>query len=261
MALFEVRGLHKSFGENELLSGLDLDVHEGEFLTLIGESGSGKSILLKCMLGLVPIDRGTVAFDGKVVSGMKEPQWVPVRQRIGMLFQESALFDSMNVRDNVAYALHEQLHMSEEDIDRRVSESLQLVSLPGIEQMWPADLSGGMRKRVALARAVAVRPEVVFYDEPTEGLDPINVTRVNRLLLALRDRLHITTIVVTHNMESAFGISDRVALLSEGRIVAEGAPAELRRRGDALVDAFTKNLDAQPARHSKPPPGAETPSP
>lgn len=254
MALFEVRGLDKAFGENKLLRGLDLDVRAGEFLTIIGESGCGKSVLLKCMLGLLPIDRGTVSFDGQVVSGLPEPKWVPVRQRIGMLFQESALFDSMNVRDNVSYALREQLHMNDEDIDRRVSESLQLVSLPGIEQMWPADLSGGMRKRVALARAVAVRPEVVFYDEPTEGLDPINVTRVNRLLLALRDRLHITTVVVTHNMESAFGISDRVALVSEGRVIAEGPPAELRKRGDALVDAFTRNLDAKPARHSKSPP-------
>ncbi len=192
MALFELRGLKKAFGRNVVLDGLDLDIFAGEVVTIIGESGSGKSIVLKAMMGLIEVDAGTIKFDGEEVTGQTEAEWIRTRQRIGMLFQESALFDSLNVYENVGYALREQTSMSEEEIAKRVDETLSLVALPGIEQMAPSDLSGGMRKRVALARAVAVRPEIVFYDEPAEGLDPINVTRVNRLLLGLKESLNVT---------------------------------------------------------------------
>lgn len=238
MALFEVRGLKKAFGRNVVLDGLDLDIFSGEVITIIGESGSGKSILLKAMMGLIEPDGGTIRFDGNEVTGQTEQQWVATRQRIGMLFQESALFDSLDVFENVGYALREQTSMTDDEIARRVSETLSLVALPGIEHMAPSDLSGGMRKRVALARAVAVRPEIVFYDEPAEGLDPINVTRVNRLLLGLKESLEVTSVVVTHNLKAAFAISDRLALIHDGRVVATGAPESLLESDDPVVREF-----------------------
>lgn len=238
MALFEVRGLDKAFGRNVVLNGLDLDIFAGEVITIIGESGSGKSVLLKAMMGLIEVDGGSVRFDGDEVTGQTEAEWVATRQRIGMLFQESALFDSLSVYENVAYALREQTTMSEEQIAKRVAETLALVALPGIEDMAPSDLSGGMRKRVALARAVAVRPEIVFYDEPAEGLDPINVTRVNRLLLGLKKSLNVTSVVVTHNLKAAFAISDRLALIHDGQVVATGAPETFLESDDAVVREF-----------------------
>jgi len=238
VALFEIRGLRKAFGRHQVLSGLDLDIVDGEILTIIGESGSGKSILLKAMMGLVEVDAGTIRFDGSEVTGQNERKWTQTRRRIGMLFQESALFDSLNVYENVAYALREQTTMSEEEIATRVADTLGLVGLPGIEPMSPSDLSGGMRKRVALARAVAVRPAVVFYDEPAEGLDPINVTRVNRLLLGLQQKLRVTSVVVTHNLKAAFAISDRLALIHDGTVEATGAPDSILESEDPVVREF-----------------------
>ncbi len=238
MALFEVRGLRKAFGRHVVLSGLDLDIFAGEVVTIIGESGSGKSILLKAMMGLIEVDAGAIRFDGKDVTSQTERQWMQTRRRIGMLFQESALFDSLNVYENVAYALREQTAMTEEEMAKRVTETLALVGLAGIEAMSPSDLSGGMRKRVALARAVAVRPEIVFYDEPAEGLDPINVTRVNRLLLGLQKRLNVTSVVVTHNLKAAFAISDRLALIHDGTVVATGAPEAFLESEDPVLRAF-----------------------
>lgn len=238
MALFEVRGLKKAFGRNVVLTGLDLDIYDGEVVTIIGESGSGKSILLKAMMGLIDVDGGSIRFDGNEVTGQTEREWVATRRRIGMLFQESALFDSLNVYENVGYALREQTSMSEEEIAQRIEETLSLVALPGIEEMAPSDLSGGMRKRVALARAVAVQPEIVFYDEPAEGLDPINVTRVNRLLLGLKERLDVTSVVVTHNLKAAFAISDRLALIHDGEVVATGAPETFLESDNPVVREF-----------------------
>lgn len=236
--VFEVRGLRKSFGPNVVFDGLDLDVRRGEFMTLIGGSGSGKSLLLKSMLGLVDVEAGSIRFEGEELLEPSGAAFRRARERVGMLFQASALFDSIDVYENIAYPLRERGEQDEAKIERRVMESLKLIGLPGIERMWPADLSGGMKKRVALARAVAVRPKVIFYDEPTEGLDPINVTRVNRLLLGLSRTLDATTVVVTHNMESAFGISDRVAMLHEGRIVGSGSPDHMRRVDDRRIRDF-----------------------
>lgn len=238
MALFEVRGVRKAFGRHVVLDGLDLDIVEGEVVTIIGESGSGKSVLLKAMMGLIAIDAGTIRFDDEVVSGRPEREWLRIRRRIGMLFQESALFDSLDVYENVAYALREQTDMQEDEIAARVSETLALVALPGIERMRPADLSGGMRKRVALARAVAVRPKTVFYDEPAEGLDPINVTRVNRLLLGLQQTLNVTSVVVTHNLKAAFAVSDRLALIHDGQVVVTGSPQSFLDSSDPIVREF-----------------------
>jgi len=238
MALFEVRGLRKAFGRQVVLNGLDLDIFDGEVITILGESGSGKSVLLKAMMGLLEVDAGNIRFDGNDVTGQTERQWTQTRRRIGMLFQESALFDSLNVYENVGYALREQTTMTEEEIAHRIDETLTLVGLPGIEAMSPSDLSGGMRKRVALARAVAVRPEVVFYDEPAEGLDPINVTRVNRLLLGLQKSLNVTSVVVTHNLKAAFAISDRIALIHDGAVATTGAPEGFLESEDPVVREF-----------------------
>ncbi|MCA9608504.1 MAG: ATP-binding cassette domain-containing protein [Myxococcales bacterium] len=240
MALFEIRGLRKRFGDNLVLDGVDLDIFDGERITLIGESGSGKSVLLKHLIGLLRPDAGTIAFDGQDVTRLPEKDWIEIRKRIGMLFQWDALFDSLTVGDNVAYALREQRVLDEAAIQQRVAESLAQVSLPGIEAMWPASLSGGMRKRVGLARAIATRPEVVLYDEPTEGLDPINVTRVNRLLEALRQGHGVTTVVATQNMQSAFATSDRLALLHGGVAAKVGTPDELRAWRDPRIEPFVR---------------------
>jgi phospholipid/cholesterol/gamma-HCH transport system ATP-binding protein len=240
VALFEIRGLTKRFNGRAVLAGIDLDIERGELFTLIGRSGSGKSVLLKHLIGLVQAEEGTLRFDGRDVTRLGERDWVGVRKRIGMLFQESALFDSSTVEDNVAYGLREHRLLDEAGVRERVAQSLAMVSLPGTQKMMPADLSGGMRKRVALARAIAMRPEVVLYDEPTEGLDPINVTRVYRLLDTLRKELGITTVVVTHNMQAAFSVSDRIAFLHEGRVAALGTPEQLRAWPDPRLDPFRK---------------------
>jgi phospholipid/cholesterol/gamma-HCH transport system ATP-binding protein len=238
VALFELRGIQKAFGEHEVLRGLDLDIRQGEFLTIIGESGCGKSLVLKSLIGIMTPDAGTLHFDGEEVGHFSDAEWTRVRPRIGMLFQESALFDSLNVADNVAYGLREAGQMGEPEIQARVSECLALVGLPGIHEKWPADLSGGMKKRVALARATALRPEVILYDEPTEGLDPINVTRVNRMLLSLQKQFNITTVVVTHNMQSAFNVSSRVAFIHDGVVALEGLPETLRASEDPRLKDF-----------------------
>lgn len=254
MALFEIRGLRKRFGEHWVLDGIDLDIHKGELITIIGTSGSGKSVLLKHLIGLLRADEGKITFDGTDVTHFSERDWVKVRKRVGMLFQESALFDSLTVEDNVAYGLREHRLLDEEQIRERVATSLERVSLPGIQHMWPGNLSGGMRKRVALARAIAMHPEVVLYDEPTEGLDPINVTRVYRLLESLRRRFGSTTVVVTHNMQAAFTVSERLVFIHEGEVAAVGPPAELKRSKDPRLEPFQRasELSAK-ARASVPP--------
>ncbi|MCS6796931.1 MAG: ABC transporter ATP-binding protein [Myxococcota bacterium] len=238
MALIEFRHVRKSFGDKVVYSDLTLDVHRGELLTIIGGSGQGKSVMLKLLTGLLEADGGSIRFDGMELVGLPERARGPVRRRIGMLFQGSALFDSLTVRENVAYGLREHLRLDERQIDARVAEALVAVGLPGIESMWPSDLSGGMRKRVGLARAIAYRPEVLLYDEPTTGLDPINTTRINQLIVHLKRSLDVTSVVVTHDMQSAFGISDRIAMIHEGRVIFEGSPEALRRSSDPRVRAF-----------------------
>lgn len=241
MAYLAARGIKKSFGTNSVLRGVDLEIEKGSFTTIIGRSGCGKSVLMKCLVGLQEIDEGTVEFDDVDVGVKGEEGFRDLRRRVGMLFQNSALFDSMTVGDNVAYGLREQRVLDAAAIDKRVAESLTLVQLPGTEPMMPSELSGGMRKRVSLARAIAMRPEVVIYDEPTEGLDPVNVTRVYRILGALRSELGVTTIVVTHNMEAAFHHSERIVALHGGVIVHDGAPAELRKLSkDEIIGPFVR---------------------
>jgi phospholipid/cholesterol/gamma-HCH transport system ATP-binding protein len=239
-ALITFKGVRKVFGQKVVYAGLDLDVARGEVLTIVGGSGVGKSVMLKMLIGLLKPDRGSIRFDGEEVTQMKEGQLSKVRQRIAMLFQSGALFDSLSVGENVAYGLEEHFResMTPEQRAERVAWALGLVDLPGIEQMRPSDLSGGMRKRVGLARAIAVQPEVLLYDEPTTGLDPINTARVNHLITGLQQKLNITSIVVTHDMKSVFSISDRVAMVHSGRIICVGDKDEFQAVQDPRVADF-----------------------
>lgn len=238
MALIEFRDVKKRFGPKIVFDGLNMDIHEGETLTVIGGSGQGKSVMLKLLIGLLPVDSGSIVFDGEEVTDKGERELTRVRRRIGMLFQGAALFDSITVRENVAYGLREHLRMNEHEIAERVAQSLQFVGLPGIEDAQPNDLSGGMKKRVGLARAVAVRPEVLLYDEPTTGLDPINTMRINRLIMHLKKTLDITSIVVTHDMSSAFMVSDRMVMIDQGRVIHTGTPDEFRDSDKRAVRDF-----------------------
>ncbi len=238
--LIRFSGVQKAFGPKVIYHGLDLEIFRGQVLTVVGGSGVGKSVMLKMLIGLLRADAGSIVFDGDEVTTMKERQLSLVRRRIAMLFQAGALFDSFSVYDNVAYGLKEHFRneMTKEEMAERVAWALGLVDLPGIEAMAPADLSGGMRKRVALARAIAVQPEVLLYDEPTTGLDPINTARVNHLIMGLQRKLEVTSIVVTHDMKSAFTISDRVAMVHSGRIIASGTVDEFKANSDPRVADF-----------------------
>jgi phospholipid/cholesterol/gamma-HCH transport system ATP-binding protein len=238
VSLIEFHGVKKAFGEKVVYSDLNLTIERGESLTIIGGSGQGKSVMLKLLIGLLKVDGGEIHFDGRSIAALPEKEYSDVRRRIGMLFQGAALFDSLTVRENVAYGLREHLRMNEREINERVAESLTSVGLPGIEEMSPSDLSGGMKKRVGLARAIAVRPEVLLYDEPTTGLDPINTTRINRLIMRLKEQLHVTTVVVTHDMHSAFLVSDRMAMIHQGSAVFVGTPDEIRTSTDPRVKDF-----------------------
>jgi phospholipid/cholesterol/gamma-HCH transport system ATP-binding protein len=214
-------------------------VQRGETLTIIGGSGSGKSVLLKCLIGLLYPDRGHIFFDGADVTTLGEAELREVRKRVAMVFQGAALFDSLTVAENIAYPLREHLKgLTEEEISARVAKNLLLVNLPGIEAMRPSDLSGGMRKRVGLARAIAIEPEVILYDEPTTGLDPISVRIIDELILSLKAQLGCTSIVVTHDMDSAFRVSDRMAMLARRTIVATGTVEQMQASTNPDVRAF-----------------------
>jgi phospholipid/cholesterol/gamma-HCH transport system ATP-binding protein len=236
----EFINVKKAFGPKVIYRGLNLKIARGEVLTVCGGSGVGKSVLLKMLIGLLTADSGQILFDNADVTKMKESQLADVRRRIAMLFQAGALFDSQTVGENVAYGLEEHFHhkMNTKEIAERVTWALSLVGLPGIEIMRPSDLSGGMRKRVALARAIAVQPEVLLYDEPTTGLDPINTARVNHLIMGLQQALSITSIVITHDMKSAFTVSDKIAMVYDGRIVCHGTVDEFRSSDDQRVQDF-----------------------
>lgn len=239
MALIEFRNVKKAFGPKVVYEDLVLDVHKGESLTIIGGSGMGKSVMLKLLIGLLRVDGGSITFDGARIDGLHERDYAAVRRRIGMLFQGAALFDSLSVRDNVAYGLHEHYPtMPASEVAERIATSLAGVGLPNVEHMMPADLSGGMRKRVALARAIALKPEVLLYDEPTTGLDPVSTERVNKLITETKRLFDVTSIVVTHDMPSALEISDRIAMVHKGYIIFAGTPDEIRRAEDPRVRDF-----------------------
>jgi phospholipid/cholesterol/gamma-HCH transport system ATP-binding protein len=235
-------GVRKRFGPKVLFSDLNLQVRRGETLTLMGASGSGKSVLLKMLIGLIHADAGEIAFDGRDVAKMSDEELMEVRRRIAYLFQGAALFDSLNVGENVAYGLREQFWntMTNEEIEARVAQALGLVGLPGIQVMRPSDLSGGMKKRVGLARTLALQPEVILYDEPTTGLDPINTARINHLIQGIQRTLKLTSVVVTHDMGTAFSVSDRLAMIGKGRILLVGTPEAFRTTTRADVRDFVE---------------------
>ncbi|MFO1464546.1 MAG: ABC transporter ATP-binding protein [bacterium] len=229
----------KAFDEKVIYTDLDLEIHKGETITIIGGSGTGKSVMLKLLLVLMRPEAGQILFDGKDVLGMKDEELIGIRKRVGMLFQGGALFDSMTVFDNVAYPLYEHYkEYSEEKIARIVHEKLEVIGLPETADMMPADLSGGMKKRVALARAIATDPEVILYDEPTTGLDPTNTNRINDLILDLQRRFKVTSIVVTHDMASAFKVSNRLALLYNKRIEFVGNKEQIDKSDNVVVKKF-----------------------
>ncbi|HEY7954056.1 MAG: ABC transporter ATP-binding protein [Polyangia bacterium] len=239
-----VRGLKMSFGDHQIYDGLDLEVRRGETLTVAGASGTGKSVLLKLIIGLYKPDAGAIFVDGEDVVPLDEQALRSMRRKVGMLFQGSALFDSMNVGDNVAYGLYEHYEWPPEKIAARVAECLEWVGLPGAQAMAPADLSGGMKKRVGLARALAPGPSTILYDEPTTGLDPFNTRRINELIVGLNDRLHVTSIVITHDLEAAFAVSDRIALLDERRIVLVSDIESARRAPPPRLAAFMRGEES-----------------
>lgn len=240
---FRFDAVHKAFGDHRVLRGVDLSVAQGETAVVLGGSGSGKSVLIRHAVGLLRPDRGAVWVDGVEVSAKDERELVETRRKIGMLFQAGALFDSMSVADNVAFALREHSGWDEERIGRRVREVLDLVELGPVEPLMPSELSGGMRKRVALARAVAMAPRAILYDEPTTGLDPITAGAINRLILGLQKRLGVTSVVVTHDIRSAFDVGDRIAFLHEGRIRFDGSVEEARRSTDPVLRDFLRGGD------------------
>jgi phospholipid/cholesterol/gamma-HCH transport system ATP-binding protein len=243
--------VHKAFGRQIVFRNLSLDIRRGEIIALIGGSGCGKSVLLKLILGLLRCDKGGVLIDGEDISQYSEQQLMPIRRKVGMVFQNGALFDSLNVFDNIAYPLRERGQHSDAAIKVRVAEVLDMVGLPGIERKMPAELSGGMRKRVSLARAVAEVPQVVLYDEPTTGLDPVNVRRISELIVHLRDRLDTTSIVVTHDLASAYMVSDRMAMIADGHVIAVDATNRFRRSQHPTVREFLTAMDVKP-RSSEP---------
>jgi phospholipid/cholesterol/gamma-HCH transport system ATP-binding protein len=236
----EYKDLHKAFSGRPVLAGVDLAIGRGESVVILGGSGSGKSVLLRHAIALHRPDRGEVWVDGTEISGLDEEDLLETRKKVGMLFQAGALFDSMSVYRNVAFPLHEHTDWPEEKVAARVAEVLSLVELSEVEDKMPADLSGGMRKRVALARAIALAPQAVLYDEPTTGLDPITANAINRLIRGLQARLGITSVVVTHDIQSAFHVADRIAFLHEGKISFSGTPAEAEASREPLLREFLR---------------------
>jgi phospholipid/cholesterol/gamma-HCH transport system ATP-binding protein len=232
--------LHKAFGQKEVLKGLDLDIYQGETIVILGGSGSGKSVLLKHTIGLLKPDDGEVYVDGDEITHLKEAQLIPVRRKVGVLFQAGALFDSMNVYENVAFGLKEHTAMPEEEVAEKVKEKLSLVEMDNVEHLMPSDLSGGMKKRVALARAIALEPQAILYDEPTTGLDPIIAGNINKMIRNLQQRLEVTSIVVTHDITSAFTVADRVAFLYEGKIKFLGTVEEAKNTDEPLLINFVR---------------------
>ena len=234
----EIINLFKDFDRHPVLRGVNLTIRDGETMVIIGRSGCGKSVLLKHVIGLMKPDEGQVIADGEEVSRLDDPGLHRLRMKFGMLFQGAALFDSLTVGENVAFPLREHTAKTEEEIQSRAKECLGLVGLAGIEHLKPAELSGGMRKRVGLARALAMEPRVILYDEPTTGVDPVMADVINRLIKGLHDRLKVTSVVVTHDMVSAYRVGDRIAMLHEGKILQAGTVEEIRSTKNPIVKQF-----------------------
>ena len=236
--MISIRNVTKNFGGKNVLNGLSLEIPRGETLVIMGQSGCGKSVLLKIITGLMAADSGEIWFDGTEISSLKGKKINNLRRKIGMLFQSAALFDSMTVAENVAFMLDQHTDLDKREMRRVVDEKLGLVDLEGVQDLRPAELSGGMRKRVGLARALAFDPEVILYDEPTTGLDPVTCTEINQLIKDLHERLQVTSVVVTHDMHSAFSVATRMAMIHEGKRVAYGRPNEIINIDDPILQQF-----------------------
>lgn len=236
--MIEVINLCKSFNHHRVLDKLNLTIKTGETKVIIGRSGCGKSVLLKHIVGILKPDSGTIKIDGRDLTQLKEKGWNEVRMGIGLVFQGGALFDSLSVADNVAFILNEYTKLPKTEVRQRVKDSLAFVGLKDIEEMIPADLSGGMKKRVALARALCMRPKILLYDEPTTGVDPITADAINNLINEMRDKLKVTSIVVTHDMNSAYKVADSIAMLYHGKIIAEGTSQDITATTHPVVNQF-----------------------
>ncbi len=243
--LIEVRGLTRKLGNLKIIRGLDLDVRRGEILVIIGKSGEGKSVLLKHLAGLLDPDKGSIKIKGREIVGLSERELNPIRRQVGMMFQDGALFDSMTVSENVGFPLEEERCHSPEEIDSQVKEMLTLVGMESHSGKMPINLSGGMRKRVALARAIITHPDVILYDEPTAGLDPIGAGSIDRLIQETGEKFGITSVVVTHDLNTVRIIADRVAVLRKGRITFEGNPNELKNSDKPFLRAFIEGRDEE----------------
>lgn len=240
-AIIKIRGLKKSFGDQHILTGVDLDIPEGAICGIVGQSGTGKSVLFKSIMGMIRPDAGRVWYRDIELTDLPYLKLVEIRQKFGYAFQNAALFDSMNVAENIAFPLREVLHLKDrKEIARRVSEMLEWIELPGIELKRLDELSGGMRKRVGVARSLVMKPDVLFFDEPTTGLDPVLSETINNLVVRVNRELGVTCILITHDIPAAFRISDKLAFLHKGTIVAEGTPAEVAHSGHELVRDFIR---------------------
>lgn len=240
--ILKIEHLRKHFNNKVVLHDININFYRGEITCIIGQSGHGKSVILKNIMGLIIPDGGRIIFEGAVISTptAKESDFEKVRQRFGMLFQGSALFDSMTVGDNIAFPLRERYHLSEDEIKDTVTDVLALVGLHGIEQVMPSELSGGMKSRVGLARAIAMKPDIMLYDEPTSALDPIMSDKINDLIIDLRNKLDMTSVVVTHDMPSAYKIADRIAMIHDGKIIFHGTPGEIRSSRNPYIQQFIR---------------------
>jgi len=244
--MIDIQGVSKSFGEHRVLNGLNFKIEKGATCVIIGRSGCGKSVLLKHIVGILKPDKGKVFIEGKEVSSLNEEGLNALRLRIGMVFQGGALFDSLTVGENVGFGLIEHQKIDQRELLERIEESLCMVGLCGIGNLMPSELSGGMKKRVALARALCIRPEIILYDEPTTGVDPITAASINELIKSLHDKLKVTSIVVTHDMVSAYTVADRIAMIYLGKIIADGTPQEIQNSTHAVVHQFINGLAQGP---------------
>ena len=236
--MIEVKNLYKSYGGKGVLSDISLSVSHGQSLAVVGKSGAGKSVLLRCLIGLVKPDNGTIYVDNKLINTMNFSQLQKIRSSIGMVFQFGALFDSMTVGENISLALQKLTKLNENEIQQRVHNSLEEVDMAGTENLMPAELSGGMKKRVGIARAIAIEPAYLFYDEPTTGLDPVMTDSINRLIRKFQDTGEVTSVIITHEMRTVYDVADRVLLLHEGRIQYDGSPDTINNVDDPVVQQF-----------------------
>jgi len=236
--MIEVKNLYKSFDEKGVLSDINFSLQRGQAVTIVGKSGAGKSVLLKCLIGLLKPDKGTIYVDNKLINSMSFSQLQEIRASIGMVFQFGALFDSLTVRDNISLALRKLTKLSEDEIQERVINSLESVDMANTEDLMPAELSGGMKKRVGIARAIAIKPAYLFYDEPTTGLDPVMTDSINRLICKFQSTEKVTSVIITHEMRTVYDVADRVILLHDGKIRFDGNPNDLKNVDDPVVQQF-----------------------